>query len=208
MPTRRVRSWFAQSATRRIRAPWLRSSDRGWSSAMSRRGRKRARAAAAGEIGAPTRSAAPVTPASATKPPSRSELRNQAARQTLEPLEPGERPGAVTAAALVAAVLLVMNLAAAVVGYDAPGGGSNTAPLIVYTILLGTMAWGLWRARYWAVLGMQALLALTMLISGLAAPLAANLISAVLAGAIFLGAGALFWFLIKAMARIQMPDRR
>ena len=143
-----------------------------------------------------------------TKPPSRSELRNQEAREKLVPLEPGERPGAVTAAALVAALLLVMNLAAAIFGYDAPGGGSKTGPLIVYTVLLGVMTWGLWHARYWAVLGMQALLALTMLISGLALPLASDLVSAVLAGAVLISAGVLFWFLIKAMARIQMPDRR
>jgi hypothetical protein len=114
----------------------------------------------------------------------------------------------VTAAALVTALLLLTNLAGAVFGYDAPGGGSNGAPLVVYALLLGAMTWGLWRARYWAVLGMQALLAITMLVSGLQLPLAANVISAVLAGSIFLGSGALFWFLVKAMARIQMPDRR
>jgi hypothetical protein len=30
----------------------------------------------------------------------------------------------------------------------------------------------------------------------------------VLAVAIFVAAGTLFWFLVKAMARIQMPERR
>jgi hypothetical protein len=124
------------------------------------------------------------------------------------PLREGERPGAVTAAALVTALLLVMNLGAALFGYDAPGGGSNAGPLVVYALLLGAMTWGLWKARYWAVLGMQALLALTMLVAGLQLPLAANVTSALLAGSIFVAAGALFWFLIKAMARIQMPERR
>ena len=77
----------------------------------------------------------------------------QEARERLEPLEPGERPGAVTAAALVAALLLLMNLAAAIFGYDAPGGGSKTGPLIVYTALLGFMTWGLWRVGSPAVPG-------------------------------------------------------
>jgi hypothetical protein len=122
-------------------------------------------------------------------------------------LREGERPGAVTAAALVSVVLVVMNIAAAVFGYDSPGG-SNAGPLIVYSVLLGVMAWGLWRARYWAVLGMQVLLVLTMLIAGLQLPLAKNVGSALLAGAILAAAGTLFWFLIKAMARIQMPERR
>ncbi len=113
-----------------------------------------------------------------------------------------------TAAALVGALLVVTNIAAAIFGYDAPGSGNNAAPLLVYTVLLGAMTWGLWHAKYWAVLGMQALLALTMLISGLAAPLASDAISAVLAATVFLASATLFWFLIKAMARIQMPERR
>jgi hypothetical protein len=142
------------------------------------------------------------------KPPSRSEIRNAEARAKLVPLREGERPGAVTAAALVAGLLLVMNIAAAIFGYDAPGGGNNAGPLIVYAVLLGALTWGLWHARYWAVLGMQALLALTMLIAGLSLPLAGDVLSAVLAAAIFIAAGTLFWFLVKAMARIQMPERR
>jgi hypothetical protein len=140
--------------------------------------------------------------------PSRSELKNAEVRASLVPLREGERPGAVTAAALVTALLLVMNIAAAIFGYDAPGGGDNRGPLVVYALLLGLMTWGLWHAKYWAVLGMQALLALTMLIAGLSAPLASDVFSAVLSVTIFLAAGALFWFLIKAMARIQMPQRR
>jgi hypothetical protein len=142
------------------------------------------------------------------KPPSRSEAKNAEARARLVPLREGERPGAVTAAALVTSLLLVMNVAAAIFGYDAPGGGNNVGPLIVYGLLLGVMTWGLWHARYWAVLGMEALLALTMLIAGLSAPLASDVFSAVLAVAIFIAAGVLFWFLIKAMARIQMPERQ
>jgi hypothetical protein len=129
-------------------------------------------------------------------------------RAKLVPLREGERPGAVTAAALVTAILLVMNFAAAIFGYDAPGGGSNAGPLVVYGVLLGVMTWGLWRAKYWAVLGMQALLALTMLIAGLSAPLASDAVSVVLSVSIFIAAGVLFWFLVKAMARIQMPERR
>src|SRR3954453_15566581 len=144
---------------------------------MSSRARKRARATTAGEV-------------------SRSEMKNAEARAKLEPLREGERPGAVTAAALVTAGLLVMNIAAAIFGYDAPGGGNNAGPLIVYALLLGVMTWGLWHAKYWAVLGIQALLALTMLIAGLSFPLASDVISAVLSGTIFLAAGVLFWFLI------------
>jgi hypothetical protein len=143
----------------------------------------------------------------APKRPSRSELRNAEARAKLVPLREGERPSAVTAAAFVTALLLLMNVAAAIFGYDAPGS-DNVAPLLVYAALLSVMTWGLWHAKYWAVLGLQALLVITMLIAGLSAPLARDAYSAVVAGAIFIGAGVLFWFLIKAMARIQMPNRQ
>ena len=139
---------------------------------------------------------------------SRSEMKNAEAREKLVPLREGERPGAVTAAALVTAILLLMNIAAAIFGYDAPGGGNNAGPLVVYALLLGVMTWGLWHAKYWAVLGMQALLALTMLVAGLSFPLASDVTSGLLSAAIFIAAGALFWFLVKAMARIQMPERR
>jgi len=160
---------------------------------VSSRARKRARAAAAGEVTA--------------KPPSRSEIKNAEARAKLEPLAEGERPGAVTAAALVTAVLLVMNVAAAIFGYDAPGGGNNAGPLIVYAVLLGVMTWGLWRAKYWAVLGFQALLGLSVITASLALLVAGNVEAVVRSVVVIAAAGTLFWFLIRAMARLQMPER-
>ncbi|MFL5840226.1 MAG: hypothetical protein ACJ77Z_07220, partial [Thermoleophilaceae bacterium] len=60
---------------------------------MSSRARKRARAAAAGEVSARTPE---------PKPPSRSELRDAEVRAALVPLEEGERPVAVTVAAILA----------------------------------------------------------------------------------------------------------
>ena len=66
----------------------------------------------------------------------------------------------------------------------------------------------MWQAKYWAVLGMQTLLALT-LIGSCARPSSpsSNVGGALLLLAIIAGAGTLFWFLVKAMARIQMPER-
>ena len=69
------------------------------------------------------------------------------------------------------------------------------------------IAVGMWRARYWAVLGLQALLALTIIGAALAVLLASSLWAAVLAFLILATSGTLFWFLVKAMARIQMPKR-
>jgi hypothetical protein len=164
---------------------------------MSSRARKRARAAAAGEVSTPV----------APRPPSRSEIKNAEARAKLVPLRDGERPTAVTVAAVIATALVATNLVLPLAGY---GGTSNStlSSLLVFTALLTSMAWGLWRARYWAVLGMQALLALIMARYGIAAVFASNLRAVLVSLAVLAPAAALFWFLIKAMARIQMPERR
>jgi hypothetical protein len=165
---------------------------------MSSRARKRARAANPGEVSAD----APP------KPPSRSERRNAEARATLVPLAEGERPAAVTVAAVIAGALVVANIALAVGGYKIQGKHPAVAGVVVFTGLLLAMAIGLWRVRYWAVLGMEALLAITMLLFSLALPFASNVRAVVVSVAVLIPAATLFWFLIRAMARIQMPDRR
>jgi len=179
---------------------------------MSRRARKRARSAAAGEVRAavapPRNKRDQSTFVTSPKPPSRSELKNVEARAKLVPLRAGERPTAVTVAAIVAAVLLVVNIAMAIGGYEIQGKRPALAGVIVFTILLGAMSWGLWRTRYWAVLGMEALLGITMMLFGLALPFAGNLRAVVVSLAVLVPAATLFWFLIRAMARIQMPERR
>jgi hypothetical protein len=157
---------------------------------MSSRARKRARAVAAGEVVAP-------------KPPSRSELKDAEARAKLVPLREGERPTAVTIAAAIAFGLVVANVALALGGYKIQGHKSSIPGAIVFTVLLLAMAWGLWRARYWAVLGMEALLGITMMLFALALPFASNARAVGVSLAVLL-----FWFLIRAMARIQMPERR
>ena len=139
------------------------------------------------------------------KPPSRSEIKNAEARAKLVPLREGERPTAVTVAAVVTTLLTVANLVAAITGLGPQG--NNLAPGIVYTLLLGSMSYGLWKAKYWAVLGLQALLAISMVATALALLVAGNILTAVLAVITLAACGTLFWFLIKAMARLQMPGR-
>jgi hypothetical protein len=129
---------------------------------------------------------------------------NAEARAKLEPLREGERPTAVTVAAVVATLLTLTNAIAAVVG-EGPSG-KHLAPGIVYTVLLGSMSWGLWKARYWAVLGLQALLAISMVAAAFALLVAGNVLTALVALFTVVACGTLFWFLVKAMARIQMPD--
>jgi hypothetical protein len=146
-------------------------------------------------------------PARKAKEPSRSELKDAAAREALVPLAEGERPTAVTVAAIIAAILSVANA----VPYFADIEIASQEPqpgVLVFSFVLLVAAIGMWKARYWAVLGMQALLGLMILVFSLLAVQAQNVKSALIAVAIVLSAGTLFWYLVKAMARIQMPERR
>ena len=141
----------------------------------------------------------------------RSRAKNEAARAALEPLEPGERPGAVTVGAIVAALLAAANLIAVVFGWNGAIDDDDTARALagslLVTGLLCAIAWGMWRAKYWAVLGMQTLLALTVIASALGLVTAENAAAMLVLILIIAAAGTLFWFMVKAMARIQMPER-
>ena len=65
----------------------------------------------------------------------------------------------------------------------------------------------MWRGRYWAVLGFQALLAISIVIAALALLFASNVEAVIRSVLIIVPAGVLFWYLIRAMARMQMPTR-
>jgi len=136
----------------------------------------------------------------------RGRARDEAARAALKPLAAGERPPAVTAGALVAAALALAELISFAISYD-PGENGTALRSVLVVGLLGVMAWGMWRVRYWAVLGMQTLLGITIVYASAAAMFAANLSAVILVAAIIVPFGALFWFLVKSMARIQMSRR-
>ena len=65
----------------------------------------------------------------------------------------------------------------------------------------------MWRRSYWAVLGFQALLGLSVITASLALLVASNVEAVIRSIVIIVAAGTLFWFLIRAMARLQMPTR-
>ncbi len=169
---------------------------------MGRRSRKR-------------RDPAREAPARAPAPPrdalrrgyARGEARNEQIRQSLEPLAPGERPQAVTIAAVVAALLGLANLALLVGGVEVRGEEPGAPGVIGFALIMFMAAWGMWHAKYWAVLGFQALLLISILIAFLSLAVAGNIAAAVLCVAVLVGAGWLFYNLIRAMARLQMPVR-
>ena len=149
----------------------------------------------------------PAPAAAAPKPPSRSEVRNAEARANLKPLEPGERPLAVTIGAVVTVITATVNIALYAAGEKIQGTRPAIVGILFFTALMYAMAWGLWKARYWAVLGLEGLIGILLVIFSLFLLRASSLSDVLISFAILVPCGALFWFLIKAMARIQMPER-
>jgi ABC-type multidrug transport system permease subunit len=138
---------------------------------------------------------------------SRSELKNAEARAKLKPLAPGERPRAVTVGAVVTAIAAAVNLVLYLGGQEIQGQRPALAGIIGFTGLMLVMAWGLWKAKYWAVLGLMALLGIIVLFMSLFALRAENVKSVLIVLAFVIPSGTLFWFLVRALARIQMPER-
>lgn len=141
----------------------------------------------------------------------RSEERNAEARAELEPLAKGERPAAVTVAAVVSGLLATIFTVSAVVAatgsVEISGEEPTPFPLAIFGAALWLMTWGLVKARYWAVLGFQMLLVLFMVSAGLGLVQVSTVLQAVGTVVLLAGSGALFYFMIRGMARIQMPSR-
>ena len=139
---------------------------------------------------------------------SRRELRDQEAREQLEPLEEGERPRVVTVGAVISALIALITVGAWVAGAEVSDGERPTAfQVFAPSILFAVMAYGMWQGRYWAVLGFQAIMAIIMVGAFITLIAAASAAQALTAGLALAVAGCLFWFTVKALARIQMPSR-
>jgi hypothetical protein len=132
--------------------------------------------------------------------------RNEAIRAALTPLEPGERPLALRASALLAALIAVGNLVALAAGATVDGRRPVAGALVLSALMAG-FAIGLWQKRYLVVLAWEALLAVTLVYATLSLMLASNLTAVVVCVVLILVAAPLFWMLIRIMARIQAPPR-
>jgi hypothetical protein len=147
-------------------------------------------------------------PDAMTRGYARAEERNQQAREELKPLAEGQRPTVVTLGAVLTGLVALSILAGYLAGVEVDGERPKLPQVLAPALLLGVMSWGMWRARYWAVLGFQ--LALAFLIFSAAYGLAVQATTAAQFAATFgllAVAGTFFFFMVKAMARIQMPQR-
>jgi hypothetical protein len=138
----------------------------------------------------------------------RAEQRNQEAREALEPLEEGERPRVVTIGAVVAGLIALSILGGYLAGVKVNGETPKLPQVLAPALIMGFMSWGMWRARYWAVLGFQLILVFLIFsaVFGLAVQATTVAQFAATLGLLAV-AGSFFYFMVKAMARIQMPTR-
>ena len=103
----------------------------------------------------------------------RSRERADAVRASLEPLAPGELPTAVKVAAVVAALIGLGNIVLVAVDAEVVESQKLAGGLIFGVIMLVAAVF-MWRGKYWAVLGFQALLGLSVITASLVAAVAGN----------------------------------
>lgn len=138
----------------------------------------------------------------------KAEAKNQKVRESLEPLEEGQRPTIVTVGAIFAGIVALIfwsSTGAALAGAEVNGSSPNLAQLVLTALVMSIMAIGMWRARYWAVLGFQMLLVLLIIAAIAGLVLAGTLLQLISTTILAVGLSVMFWFMVKAMARIQMP---
>ena len=138
----------------------------------------------------------------------KAEQRNQEAREKLEPLAEGERPTVVTVGAVVSALIALSIVGGYLAGVKVNGEVPKFAQVAAPALIMGVMSWGMWRARYWAVLGFQLILVFLLFSAFFGLIASASTVPQFIGTiALLAGAGTFFYFMVKAMARIQMPTR-
>jgi hypothetical protein len=167
---------------------------------MGARSRKRKRSGA---------SAAPPPPEETmARGYARGRARDDAIRASLEPLAPGERPPIVTFAAIVAFIFAIANVATALTGNDISSAtGDPSVATAVTTALLLVAGFGMLARQYWAVLGFETILGLQIVFFSLYLIGVQKWWHAIIPLVAIGLLGWLFWKLVSAMARLQMPKR-
>ena len=91
--------------------------------------------------------------------------------------------------------------------HDLSRHGGSLPGAVLLAVVLALLALGMYRRRYWAVLGFEALLAFQIIVTSLALVVASTLAAA---GVCLVGIGLggwLFWKLVRVMGRIQAGER-
>jgi hypothetical protein len=144
-----------------------------------------------------------------SEPPrrTRSSERDELARIALTPLAEGERPPALRVAIVVAIMLAIAVIVGALSVHDLSRRGGSIPGALFLAGVLGMLAGGMYRGRYWAVLGFEALLTFQIIVTSLALVVASTLLAAAACLLSVLLAGWLFWKLVRVMGRMQAGGR-
>jgi len=138
-------------------------------------------------------------------PMTRSQRRDAAIRAGLTPIKSGERPKAIVIASAVAGLIGLSQLILFAVGIKIQGKSPALAGMVLFCGLMIVCAVGMWRLWYGAVLAFMALLAIVACLFSLFLIEASNLLALIVAPVIIIGAGWLFFKLVRVLSRIQMP---
>lgn len=126
-------------------------------------------------------------------------------RAELKPLGEDERPRALLAAVAVATIVAIGVIVGVLSSKHLSREGGSIPGGAFIAVLLLTLAVNMYRRRYWAVLGFEALLAFQVVATSLALTVARTLLAAGLCLVAIVLGGWLFWRLIRVMSRIQAP---
>jgi len=133
--------------------------------------------------------------------------REQEARAALEPLGEDERPPALLIAVAVCALLALGVIIGATTVHDLSRRGGSLPGGLVLAAVLALLAQGMYRRRYWAVLGFEALLTFQVIVASLALVVASTVLAAALC-LLSIGLGGwLFFKLVRVMGRIGAGER-
>jgi hypothetical protein len=124
----------------------------------------------------------------------------------LEPLAEHERPAALLVAVAVACVLALGVLVSVATVHDLTRHGGSLPGGLFLAGVLSMLSWGMYRRRYWAVLGFEALLAFQIIVTSLALIVAETWLAAGLCTLSIALSGWLFWKLVRVMGRIQAGE--
>jgi hypothetical protein len=133
--------------------------------------------------------------------------RSRPEQPPLEPLREGERPGALLVAVAVCAALAVAVIVSALTVRDLSRHGGSLPGAVFIAAVLVALAGGMYRRRYWAVLGFEALLAFQIIVTSLALVVASTALAAAGCAISVLLGGVLFWKLVRVLARIAAGER-
>jgi hypothetical protein len=133
--------------------------------------------------------------------------REELIRAELEPLAEHERPRALLVAVAVCGLLVLAVIVGVATDHDLRSHGGSVPGGIFLALVFAALAVGMYRRRYWAVLGFEALLAFQILVTSLALVVASTILAATIC-LVSVGLGGwLFWKLIRVMGRIQAGEQ-